>query len=105
MRVSREERRCLRQWRQSQSGRLQAPHRLSLGTELSGIIGGEAKKVGGKPVQRTVSFFTLMSFSFSLIKVLCLVTPGSLSPPPGACGGDKVVDPNGSQVLNNNNNS
>ena len=31
VRVSREERRCLRQWRQSQSGRLQAPHRLSLG--------------------------------------------------------------------------
>ena len=59
--------------------------------------------MGGKLVQRAVSFFTSMSFSFGLIKVLCLVTHGSLRPPPGACGGDKVVDPNGSQVFNNNN--
>lgn len=73
--------------------------RLSLGTELSGIIGGKAEKVGGKLVQRTVSFFTSMSFRFRLIKFLCLVTHGSLRPPPGACGGDKVVDLMGARCL------
>lgn len=114
MRVSREERRCLGQWRQSQSGRLPAPpqaqsrHRAERPHRRGGHEGGRPRRgeptnVGGKPVQGAVSFFTSMSFCLGLIKVLRLVTHGSLRAPPGACGGDKVVDPNGSQVLNNNN--
>ena len=43
-------------------------HKLSLGIEPSSITGGEAKKVGSKQVQKTVSFFPYTSLSFGLAK-------------------------------------